>query len=377
MRSSTGPRVLYVTRKFPPSVGGMETAAEELYRSLKNETTVDLVAYGGPNKRLPLAYPALFARAVISALKNPPDVIYLQDGLLSPFAAPLKAVTSSPVVATIHGLDLTYQNRLFQRTVVPTMRSIDQFVANSSNTSQIISSHFPSTKVDVVHYGVSDTFYKDIDQVSLRTHFPTLVNAELPDLAQRPILATTGRLVRRKGVEWFVSNVMPELRNSFPDIIYIVPGSGPMREEIEEAIKKQNLKDNVFLLGRVSDEARDILYNISNLFVMPNIKVEGDVEGFGLVATEASSCGTPVIGSDIEGISDAIQDGRTGFKLPSAHAQRWIEVVTHELKSPSLRRQEVRNDTLKLFSWNACARHYLDLFRVAVHRQTQHAEYRG
>ncbi|MEJ0072837.1 MAG: glycosyltransferase [Candidatus Saccharibacteria bacterium] len=61
------------------------------------------------------------------------------------------------------------------------------------------------------------------------------------------------------------------------------------------------------------------LYNASDLFVMPNIPVANDIEGFGLVATEASSCGTPVIGSDLEGIKDAVTVGKD---RPAAGAAR-------------------------------------------------------
>jgi glycosyltransferase involved in cell wall biosynthesis len=49
------------------------------------------------------------------------------------------------------------------------------------------------------------------------------------------------------------------------------------------------------LLGKVSDLDKKILYNTADVFVMPNIKVEGDIEGFGIVAIEASSVGLPVI----------------------------------------------------------------------------------
>jgi glycosyltransferase involved in cell wall biosynthesis len=51
---------------------------------------------------------------------------------------------------------------------------------------------------------------------------------------------------------------------------------------------------------------------------MPNIPVSGDMEGFGLTALEASASGSLVVASDLEGISDAIRDGKNGF-LITAH----------------------------------------------------------
>ncbi|MDR1601380.1 MAG: glycosyltransferase [Tannerella sp.] len=53
-------------------------------------------------------------------------------------------------------------------------------------------------------------------------------------------------------------------------------------------------------------------------FLMPNIPVEGDMEGFGLVCLEASACGTLVFAADIDGIPDAVRNGKNGFLLPPA-----------------------------------------------------------
>jgi glycosyltransferase involved in cell wall biosynthesis len=341
----------------------METAAFELYQTLRALTPVDLVSYGGTNKLLPVMYPALFVRSTLSSLRHKPDVIYLQDGTLAPFASPLRALTNSPVFATIHGLDLTFQNPLYQRLFVPKMHSVDRIVANSTNTANVVSSRLPGKLVDVVHYGVSDTFYSPTDRASLRSRFVNLVRSPLPTLSNSPVLATTGRLVRRKGVNWFIREVMPSIHHTFPDAVYLVTGVGPMHDEIERAISDNDLESSVFLLGRVSDEARDLLYNIADLFLMPNVVVPGDVEGFGLVATEASSCGTPVIGSNIQGIVDAISEGETGFKLPPEDAETWIKTLTKELKQPTLSRAAVRSKTLRQFSWQACANRYLALFR--------------
>jgi hypothetical protein len=46
---------------------------------------------------------------------------------------------------------------------------------------------------------------------------------------------------------------------------------------------------------------------------MPNIRVPGDAEGFGLVALEAVVCGTAVLAADLEGITEAIQHGKNGL----------------------------------------------------------------
>ena len=62
---------------------------------------------------------------------------------------------------------------------------------------------------------------------------------------------TVGRLVRRKGVEWFVSNVMPALKDT--NLKYYIVGSGDDQERIKAAIEKYHLHNQVQMLGKVSD----------------------------------------------------------------------------------------------------------------------------
>ena len=57
------------------------------------------------------------------------------------------------------------------------------------------------------------------------------------------------------------------------------------------------------------------LLQASDIFIMPNKTVDGDLEGFGLVFLEASACGLPVIGGKSGGVVDAIEDGYSGFLI--------------------------------------------------------------
>ena len=60
------------------------------------------------------------------------------------------------------------------------------------------------------------------------------------------VCITVGRLVKRKGVEWFINNVMSRL-SDYP-ITYMVIGGGEERENIEKAVLENKLEDKVRLL---------------------------------------------------------------------------------------------------------------------------------
>jgi glycosyltransferase involved in cell wall biosynthesis len=184
----------------------------------------------------------------------------------------------------------------------------------------------------------------------------------VPELKNTRILHTNGRLVERKGVDWFINNVMPELKARFKNrVVYIVTGDGNQRENIENSVKKQGMEGNVRILGRVDNEVLRALYNRADIFLMPNIRVKNDMEGFGLVALEAASCGRLVIASELEGIKDAIKPRKNGLLTPAGNKKEYLRLIIKELSAPSLIPNNIRRYTLENYSWKKTAQGYLDL----------------
>jgi phosphatidylinositol alpha-1,6-mannosyltransferase len=83
----------------------------------------------------------------------------------------------------------------------------------------------------------------------------------------------------------------------------------------------------VRILGRVDDHILRSLYRGCDAFIMPNIKVAGDVEGFGIVLLEAGRHGLYSFASDIDGIPEVIKEGANGTLLESGKADQWIAAL--------------------------------------------------
>ena len=107
------------------------------------------------------------------------------------------------------------------------------------------------------------------------------------DLRGKKVLLTVGRLVKRKGVAWFVENVAPRLGEGY---VYVVVGAGPERDAIANAVRRNHLTGRVVLAGPQPDSIRNLLFHSAHAFIMPNILVVGDIEGFGIAALEAGAC---------------------------------------------------------------------------------------
>jgi len=360
-------RILFITRKFPPSVGGMETAAYELYNALRDgDSQVDLVAWGGSNKWLPVVFCWLFVRALVSALTFRPDVIFLQDGVMAPLGWALKLLTRRPTLIVIHGLEVTHKNSVYRLLIFPFIERQTAFAAVSEGTKQAAIAalgRVGSERVEVIHNGLSDVFHSAKPRDEQLRIVAQEADLELQRLRGSRILVTAGRLVKRKGVSWFVDNVMPRVVADDPSVLYLVAGSGPQRTEIELAINRHGLTGNVKLLGRVSDECIKALYNIADVFLMPNVPVPNDMEGFGLVAIEAASCGALVVASDLEGISAAVVNGKNGYLVPAGDSSAYTAIVTRELAGRTLSPDAVRRYTLDHYSWAETAAAYRSLAR--------------
>jgi glycosyltransferase involved in cell wall biosynthesis len=183
----------------------------------------------------------------------------------------------------------------------------------------------------------------------------------------RPVLLTVGRLVERKGVAWFVGAVLPLL----PDgAIYAVVGEGPQRDAIAAAAAAGGVAHRVCMLGRVSDDLLGAAYARADIFVMPNIPVTGDMEGFGLVALEAAASGLPVVASDLEGITEALQNGRNGVLVPPGDGAAYARELTALLAMPSEERRVVGTSaavcTQERYGWDRTARGYVRAMQLVV-----------
>jgi phosphatidylinositol alpha-1,6-mannosyltransferase len=360
-------KILFVTRKYPPSVGGMENVARDLYGALQPLANVRLVAYGGKNKYLPVAYPWLLLRALVFAWRQHPNVVYVQDGVMAPLGLVLRWVLRRPVVITIHGKEVTCSNPLYRRTVLPALRRLDRAVVISPHTQTITNTVAPRLPTTQIAWGVDDNFYMSVSRRELRSKLAVRLGISAERLHDDPpILLLAGRLVERKGTEWFIDKVVPMLVQRLPNLLCVITGKGPRAMQVAASVQRQKLERNIFLLGYVADKDRNMLYNAADLFVMPNIVIPSDTEGFGIVALEAASCGTPVIAANLEGLTAAVVPGKTGYLLPSGDADAFAERIVAELQSPTLARQKVRGHTLAHYTWERTAEEYIKVFEQTI-----------
>ncbi|AEF97056.1 glycosyltransferase family 4 protein [Methanotorris igneus] len=347
--------ILFIARNYPPQVGGAERLNYELIQNLKNLMDIEVI----PNKFGKYS-PLFHIYAVFKAVLNRKniEVVFLSDAYLSPIIPIIKLILKKPVVIKVHGLDITFSNKIYQLIIPRFVNMADKVICISN-----------ATKKECIRRGVSPDKCKviliGINGKDPNDHMDEKAYSKFNIDEHKYILLSVGRLVERKGIHWFVENVIPKLIKKEKNITYVIAGDGPYRETIENIILSKGLEDYVKLLGKVSDDDLELLYNIADIFIMPNIPVDGDMEGFGIVVLEASSHGVPVIASDLEGIRDAVINGKTGFLVEPLNEDAYVEKILEMLdkvKKDRKMKENIKKLTLQNYNWDKISQEYYDVF---------------
>ena len=367
------PMILFITRNYPPSVGGKERLSFELINHIAKKEEVLKITWSKHLKGLWYFIIKAFIEALILCYRHENiRLIHLNDPILTPMGLLLKFFTMKPMVANVHGLDITYPNTIYQWIIPATLKKMDRIISIShATTLECERRGISPEKITIIPVGVTinNPF---ISAVSVPLEkLERLVGFPLKD---RKIIITIGRLVKRKGVGFFVSEVLTELVKEFPDICYLVIGDGPERGNIEDIIRSNKMSSHAVLLGYVDDETLALVKEIASLFVMPNIPVEGDMEGFGIVALEAAVAGLPVVASRLEGIKEAVTDGENGILIEPGDAPGYINVLRRLLLDERYRMylgEKGKAFAVSNFSWETIANRYYSIFEETILAQKE------
>jgi glycosyltransferase involved in cell wall biosynthesis len=337
----------------------MEKVSYELTSHLSNLTDTYLIANRKGKKNLPLFLPYALVKALFQIKNYSIDLVHLSDGLLAPLGVIIKSFCRIPVVSTIHGLDVTYPPKLYQQIIPSSLKKLDKLICISHHTkSECLKRGIQNC--EVIPNGINPHEFF-LDEPNAREKLQTQLNI---DLVGRRLLLSVGHLVARKGFPWFIREVMPNLDNN---TVYLIIGGygnaskGNEKQVYSQLVKDLNLEKQIFLLGDVFKDILKLAYNSADLLVMPNVAVPDDMEGFGIVALEAASCGLPVVASDLEGIKDAVDENENGFLVKPQNAAGFIQKIL-SYKEDMQFRKKVREYTIGRFCWDKIASDYLELF---------------
>lgn len=152
-------------------------------------------------------------------------------------------------------------------------------------------------------------------------------------LKGKKIILTLSRISKNKGID-IVLDLMPELIQKVPNLVYLIGGKGEELKELKKKVKKLKIEKYVKFIGFVSEKDKCKYYTLADIFIMLNRPIGGiDMEGFGMVFAESLTCQTPVIGGNTGGTYDSIHEGITGFRVNVKNKKETLKKITYLLKN--------------------------------------------
>jgi phosphatidylinositol alpha-1,6-mannosyltransferase len=307
---------LIVTRSFPPELGGMQSLmwglAKELsknfmikvfadyienHKEFDEQATFSIERVGGPKllRKYRKAY------LIDEFIKNGKI-----NGIIADHWKSLEHLkTNKKKYCLIHGKEINHaKGSGINKRLLKVLNNVEKVIANSKYTKNLaINVGVKEENIIVINPGIDPI--KDLDQKSLEKVESLLA-------VKTPRLITVSRFDKRKNHQKVIM-ALRNLKQIYPDIIYICIGYGDEEENIKDLVKELDLEGQVMFFKDISEDLKNALVAKSNIFVMPSTIYKSSVEGFGIAYTEAAQLSIPSIGGKDGGASDAIDHEKTGL----------------------------------------------------------------
>ena len=300
--------------QFPPHVGGVgvhiHTLSKKLvedghevfvitypHKEIKDIDGIHVIGTKGLN--IPGVRGLMFKKNAKKALENlleKEDIDIIHGHYLYPAGAAAVEVGKKHNIktyVTAHGSDMfeLYKNQQFMRS---TIRNVLKDADGVFAVSNALRHEIVATGV----VGIADKTKLSWNSVDI-DKFSTKENDLLKNefgLEDKPIVLFVGNLIKRKNVD----SLLEAKKVAKSDYYLVIVGDGPLFKKLNKKVDEDNIRDVIFTGSR--DDVENIIPGC-DVLVLPSFS-----ESFGLVLIEALACGKPVIGSDVGGISEIIND---------------------------------------------------------------------
>jgi L-malate glycosyltransferase len=229
------------------------------------------------------------------------------------------------IVTTLHGTDITVLG------YDPSLSNMIRFGIEKSDAVTAVSTDLIRQTERLLKTSVPiDTVYNFIDERIYYPRNPGSLKQELGISEQTKILSHVSNFRKVKRVEDVVYTFQKVLAQIDAKLLLI--GDGPELPVIRELVKDLGLEKEVYITGsqkRVAD-----LLSISDIKLLMSSK-----ESFGLVLLEAMACGVPVIGTNIGGIPEVIEHGKSGFICSLGNTDEAASYAIKMLKDENLQQK--------------------------------------
>ena len=307
---------LIATRSFPPEVGGMQSLMWGLAKEMSKNFMIKVFADYQENHK-EFDNKANFSIERVGGIKflrkiRKAQLIneYLKknkvQGIIADHWKSLELInTDKKKYCLIHGKEINHpKGSSLNKRANKVLNNVEKVIANSEYTKNLaINNGVEMNRIIVINPGVNPV--PELNKKSLEK-IESLLKVKTPRLI------TVSRFDKRKNHEKVIM-ALRNLKQKYPDIVYVCIGDGDELDNIKDLVKELDLSSQVMFFNDISDDLKHSLLAKSNIFVMPSIIHKTSVEGFGIAYVEAAQYGIPSLGGKDGGAADAIDHDKTGL----------------------------------------------------------------
>lgn len=244
-----------------------------------------------------------------------------------------------PFVVSVWGTDVyIFPNVSFiHRNFIKYILSKPDVICSTSNAMKKITESYTDKEIEIVPFGIDLNLFKPSSVALSNT------NAEI-------VIGTVKRLEKESGIDKLIE-AFYLLAKKLPDstLKLIIIGGGTLYSVYKNLTKKYGIESKTIFTGVLTGEKVIEMHNSMDIEVYLST-----YESFGVAVLEALACENPVVVSNIGGLPEIVDDGKTGFIIPNGNAVKAANVIEKLILDAELRKKigkAGRQKVSEFFSW--------------------------
>ena len=198
-------------------------------------------------------------------------------------------------------------------------RYVNRFIANANvvadKMSQIES--VDREKFEVIYNGVDLPVFDENLQQPVTPEFAKFVEG-------KRVVSIAANLRPVKNVALFI-DAAARVAKQFDDVVFAIMGHGVLQEELEQQAARCRIADRTLFLGSVP--------HVGPYVARSDVAcLSSHSEGFSNSVVEYMACSTPVVVTEVGGLPEAIEQGKTGFAVPAGDAEAFANRIEEILR---------------------------------------------
>ncbi len=144
----------------------------------------------------------------------------------------------------------------------------------------------------------------------------------------------------------------------------LIVGKGTQKEFLENMVKELGIEKDTIFTGYVDHNNVQDYHNMLDIYVAMSLE-----ESFGVAVLEASACGKPVIVSNVGGLPEVVENGKTGFIVDKGNSIALADALSKLISEPELVAKmgsEGRNKVIREYDWKESVNKMISIYKTVI-----------